>query len=128
MKILVIDDNPKLRLLYQEEFEEEGCEVRAAENARKALAMIDAERPDVVILDICIPGMDGIEALGKIMAKDKTIRVVINTAFSSFKENFMTWTADSYVVKSGDLTELKRRVFEAYGSKEMACSSDEVHS
>jgi DNA-binding response OmpR family regulator len=110
MKMLVVDDNHRLCLLYSEEFEEEGYSVRTAENAKKALGMIDKERSDIVILDIMMPGMDGVEALSKIMAKDKTIKIVLNTAFSTFKDNFMTWMADAYVVKSGDLTELKEKV------------------
>jgi DNA-binding response OmpR family regulator len=46
-----------------------------------------------------MPGMDGIEALGKILGKDKTIPVIINTACGTYKDNFMTWSADAYVVK-----------------------------
>jgi CheY-like chemotaxis protein len=54
--------------------------------------------------------MDGIEALGRILADDKRIPVVLNTAYGTYKDNFMSWAADAYVVKSGDLNELKQTV------------------
>jgi DNA-binding response OmpR family regulator len=59
--------------------------------------------------------MDGIEALGHILSKDGTIPVVLHTAYSSYKDNFMTWSADAYVVKSADLSELKSRLREVLG-------------
>jgi len=114
MKILIVDDNPKLRLLYQEEFGEDGYQVVVAENGKQALEML-THMPDIVILDIMMPGMDGIELLGRILARNKKIKVLMNTAFSNFKDNFMTWPADAYVVKSGDLEELKRKVRELAG-------------
>ena len=88
----------------------EGHEVSLASSGPEALDYLKAKRPDLIILDISMPGMDGIEALGKILAKDKTMPVILNTAYSTYKDNFMTWSADAYVVKSGDLTELKAKI------------------
>jgi DNA-binding response OmpR family regulator len=110
MKILVVDDEEHQRMLYAQEFEADGYEVIDAENGHVALEKAASERPDIVILDICMPGMDGIEALGKILGADFRIPVVLNTAFGGYRENFMSWAADAYVVKSADLTELKRTV------------------
>jgi CheY-like chemotaxis protein len=59
-----------------------------------------------------MPGMDGIETLGKLRAKDRRIPVVLLTAYSTYRENFLTWSADAYVVKSGDLTEYKAKLRE----------------
>jgi len=109
-KLLVVDDDKNLRLLYEQELTEEGHEVTLAGSGPEALDYLKAKRPDLIILDISMPGMDGIEALGKILAKDRTMPVILNTAYSTYKDNFMTWSADAYVVKSGDLTELKAKI------------------
>jgi DNA-binding response OmpR family regulator len=111
-KLLVVDDDKNLGVLYEQELKDEGYEVTLAENARQALDFLEKDRPDLVVLDISMPGMDGIEALGKILAKDKRLPVILNTAYSTYKDNFMTWSADAYVVKSGDLTELKNKIRE----------------
>jgi len=109
-KILVVDDEEHQRRLYAQEFEADGYEVIDAENGRVALEKAASERPDIVILDICMPGMDGIEALGRILGADYRIPVVLNTAYGGYRESFMSWAADAYVVKSADLTELKQTV------------------
>jgi len=109
-RLLVVDDDKNLRLLYEQELQEEGHEVVLAGSGPEALYYLKTKRPDLIILDISMPGMDGIEALGKILARDKTMPVILNTAYSTYKDNFMTWSADAYVVKQGDLTELKAKI------------------
>jgi CheY-like chemotaxis protein len=106
-KVLVVDDDESLRMLYSKELSEEGYEVQAVQSGQDALESIRRSRPDVVILDIKMEGMDGLSVLDKIMDHDKTIPVVLNTAYSTFKSDFSTWSADAYLVKSSDLSELK---------------------
>ena len=62
----------------------------------------------LVVLDIRMPGMDGIAALNAILGKNRRVPVILNTAYPQYKENFMTWGAEAYVVKSSGLTELKQ--------------------
>ena len=69
--------------------------------------MAESENPDLVIMDISMPEMDGIESMGRILSKNNKIPVILNTAYSSYKDNFMTWSADAYVIKRSDLAELK---------------------
>ena len=114
-KLLIVDDEKHLRLLYQTEFEAEGYKVDTAADAMEALGMFEHERYDLVILDIKMPGMDGIEALGKFLGRDNKLPVIINSAYDSYKDNFMSWAADSYVIKSSDLSKLKQKVKEAFG-------------
>ena len=112
-RILVVEDEDNQRLLYRRELEDEGYDVVEASGGRQAIALIEKGlRPDLVILDISMPDMDGIETLGKILSRDNSIPVILNTAYSTYKDNFMTWSADAYVVKSSDLTELKQKVAE----------------
>ena len=84
-KILIGDDEDNQRRLYVQEFEGEGYEVVEAEDGRAALEKAASERPDIVVLDIRMPGMDGIEALGKMLSADYHIPVVLNTAYGSYK-------------------------------------------
>ena len=110
--ILVVDDDEAIRTLLQEELEEEGYKVMIATNARDALKMVEAESLDLVILDIRMPGMDGLEALPRILGLKEGLPVIMNTAYSQYQDSFMSWAADAYVVKSSDLSELKEKVKE----------------
>ena len=110
--ILVVDDDEAIRTLLTEELEDEGYKVLIATNARDALKMVAAEPLDLVILDIRMPGMDGLEALPRILGIKEGLPVIMNTAYSQYQDSFMSWAADAYVVKSSDLTELKEKVKE----------------
>ncbi len=106
IKILIVDDEPHLRLLYETELRRAGYETMTAGNAAQGLEFVQTMKPDLVILDIRMAGMDGIEALQRIIERDNSIPVILNTAFSSYKDNYLTWSADAYVTKSSDVTEL----------------------
>lgn len=110
--ILVVDDDEPIRTLLTEELTEDGYRVITASNARDALKLVENEPLDLVILDIRMPGMDGLEALPRILGKKEGLPVILNTAYSQYKESFMSWAADAYIVKSSDLTELKAKVKE----------------
>ncbi len=118
--ILVVEDDKNQSLLYKRELTEEGYNVFIARDGREAVTMAKLNPPDLVVLDINMPGMDGIEAMGKILGENNKIPIVINTAYSSFKDNFMTWSADAYIVKSADLSELKSTIKEILVKKEGA--------
>lgn len=111
-KLLIVDDETNIRLLYKTEFEYEGYSVTLAENGMECLEKLERSKPDLVILDIKMPGIDGLETLNQILGKNNLIPVIINSAYSSYKDNFMSWSADAYVTKSSDLTELKNKVAE----------------
>lgn len=118
--ILIVEDDPNQRMLYEKELTREGYAVTTAADGAEALQKVHEEKWDLVILDIRMPGMDGIEALGRILAIDRKIPVIINTAYASYKENFMTWAADAYIVKSSDLTHLKNAVMELLAKRKGA--------
>jgi two-component system response regulator (stage 0 sporulation protein F) len=116
-KILVIEDEKNLRVLYQQDFESDGFTVVTAANATEGLSIVEAERPDLVVMDIRLPGMDGLEAMSRLLDKHPRIPVVLNSAYSSYKDSFMSWSADAYVVKSADTGELRARVRELLASR-----------
>jgi len=116
--ILVVEDDKHQRLLLQEELEFDGHMVLAAANAREALDAVARAMPDLVVLDIGMPGMDGLELLGKLMDANNKLPVVIYTAYASYQDNFMSWAADAYVVKQSDLSDLKRSIRNVLGTRQ----------
>jgi len=109
-KLLIVDDDKNMRELLELEFTDHGYLVLAVENAFDGMQVLKDEHVDLVILDIKMPGMDGIEALEKIVSIKRDLPVVIHSAYSHYKENYLTWSAVSYVIKSGNLDELIRTV------------------
>lgn len=110
--ILVVDDDRNLRRLYKAELEAEGYKVRLAENGRQAIDAVTEETPDLVIMDIRMPEMDGLEAMALVLHEQKLVPVIINTAYSCYQENFLAWAAEGYVIKSADLQPLKDKIRE----------------
>ena len=115
--ILLVDDDKNQRLLYEQELKHDGYEVVTASDGKEALGKVQEQLPDIVIMDINMPKMDGIEAMGRILSKNKKVPVVINTAYSNYKDSFMSWAADAYIVKSSDLSELKNTIKEILTKK-----------
>jgi DNA-binding response OmpR family regulator len=110
--LLVVEDDIHQAQLYKQELEEEGYNIILAHDGHEALKKLEENKVELVVLDISMPGMDGIEALGKILGRDNTMPVIIHTAYAHYKDNFMTWTAEHYVIKSSDLGELKVKIRE----------------
>ena len=108
--LLVVEDNLHQRLLYEEELRGEGYSVLTAADGREALEVAQREHPDLVLLDINMPVMDGLDTLGKLLEVDHRIPVIIHTAYPGYQDSFTSWSADAYVMKNSDLTELKQTV------------------
>ena len=116
-KILLVEDNESHRLLYHDELSETGYDVILAANGREALKQLEREKPDLIILDIIMPVMDGMEALGRIIREYRNVPIILNTAYSSYRDDFMSWGAEAFVVKSADLGELKGKVRDILGDQ-----------
>ncbi|MCD6351141.1 MAG: response regulator [Armatimonadetes bacterium] len=111
--ILVVEDDANQRLYYQEELEAAGYEVVTASSGPEAVEKVSAGGIDLVLLDIGMPGMDGIEALARILDIDRELPVILNTAYSDYRDDFMTWTAEAYVTKSSDPSLLHKHIRDA---------------
>ena len=105
--VLIADDEVSIRKLYQRELQQEGYNVVFATNGQEAIRKARESSPDLVIMDIRMPGMDGLEAMGRILEENNQVPVIINTAYSAYQDSFLSWCADAYVTKSSDLTQLK---------------------
>ncbi len=111
--ILIVDDDEHQRLLYEEELEMEGYEVILTSTGQEAVAAVAASEVDCVVLDIAMPGMNGVETMAKMLDIDRQLPIILHTAYPSYKDDFMTWAAEAYVIKSSDLSELKEQIAKA---------------
>jgi two-component system response regulator (stage 0 sporulation protein F) len=128
-RILVVEDEEVLRFLYEEELKSEGYEVLTAGNGKEAVQKVEEGKPDLVILDIVMPVMDGIEALSPILGTERKIPIILHTSHAEYQEDFKSWAADAYVIKSSDLSELKatiRHLFEKGKTPQRVSSSDGI--
>jgi CheY-like chemotaxis protein len=110
IRILLVDDEEHIRLLFKEELEEEGYSIRLASNGYEALEILKTGQFDLVVLDIKMPGIDGIQTLNEIKKLNKEQRVILCSAYGEFKQDFSSWVSDAYVVKSADTRELKETI------------------
>lgn len=111
-KILLVEDEPHLLELYQEELQDEGYEVLSTIDGEEAVLLTKKNLPDLVVLDIKIKKLHGLEVLKKIKEFNKDLPVVLNSAYETFKSDFSSWIADAYLIKSSNLAELKEKIAE----------------
>ena len=114
--ILVVDDNPRNLKLAFDVLEDAGYEVVEAADAEKAQIMIDRNLPDLILMDIALPGMDGLTLTRKIKANERTkhIRIIALTAFAMKGDDRKALAAgcDGYITKPIDIHQLQVQVAE----------------
>lgn len=123
-KVMIVDDEPSIRLLYREEFEDEGYQVAESPDGYQLIEKIDREKPDVVILDIKMADYNGLDLLQEVRKAFRDLPVIISSAYGVFKGDYKTMAADYYVVKSSDLSELKEKVKKALESRSASSAAD----
>lgn len=109
-KILIVDDDESVQLVYKEELEDIGYEVYSVFSGEEALEKIGQISPDLVVLDIKMPGMDGIDVLRQIKESDPSLPVILSSAYPEFKQDISSWASDDYIVKSANLDSLKESI------------------
>lgn len=105
--ILVVDDEPDFLKMIKIRLEANNYKVITAPDGRKAIESIKRDKPDAVLLDIVMPGMDGFKALKEIRSINRNLPVFIITAFST-QERFSLankLSASGFIVKTSDLKE-----------------------
>lgn len=102
-KVLVVDDEPNILLSLEFLMEQAGFDVFTADDGETALEVIDRERPDLVLLDISLPGISGFDVLEKIRSSDdfKKLQVIMLTAHGREveREKGLALGADDYITK-----------------------------
>ncbi|HDM10694.1 MAG TPA: response regulator [Desulfobacteraceae bacterium] len=112
MKILVVDDEEQICELLDKFLSQEGYQVITAATGEEALEKLEEESPQLVLLDIRMPGMGGIECLRKIKEKDEKIGVIMTTAVGdtdTIKEAISLGVND-YILKPIDLDYLGKLI------------------
>jgi DNA-binding response OmpR family regulator len=109
-RVLVVDDDPLLVKLVQTALAAEGLEVIAASNGAEALLAVDSQHPDLIVLDVAMPVLDGFETLRALRAKPETasLPVIMLTARQSDADVVKGWStgADLYITKPFEVQEL----------------------
>jgi DNA-binding NtrC family response regulator len=123
--ILIVDDDSRIRTSLMQGLRKVGDEVRAAENAEAALASLSSAPPDVVVADVRMPGMDGLDLLRILKERAPDTSVIMMTAFDDLSTvaTAMREGAVEFLVKPIDLRQLSRvieRVFEDREAKHRA--------
>jgi two-component system cell cycle response regulator DivK len=112
--ILIVEDNPRNLKLVRDVLGHAGYRTLEAGTAEEGLALARSERPALVLMDVQLPGIDGVEALVRLRADRETaeIPVLALTAFAmkEDRERFLAAGFDGYLEKPLDIRELPRRV------------------
>ncbi len=119
--VLIVEDDRNLLRLYQAELETEGYRVVTAKNGNEAAERVARETPDLIVMDIRMPGRDGLDTMAEILHDYGKIPVILNTSYSSYLDDFMTWAAEAYIIKSADLEPLKNKIREILAARVSPC-------
>jgi two-component system alkaline phosphatase synthesis response regulator PhoP len=111
-KILIIEDNPGIQMSLMDELESEGYKVFTSGNGNEGLKLAKEKNPDLIILDIMLPGMDGYEVCKKIRSEGNTTPVIMLTVKDKEIDKVLGLElgADDYVTKPFSVRELSARV------------------
>jgi len=111
-RILIVDDEDNILKLYRSEFEDEGCEVMTATSGVEALSLVRESEPDLLILDIRLGDESGLELLRQLLEIQPSLSVILNSGYSAYMDDFSSWLADAYLLKSSDTGALREKVRE----------------
>jgi DNA-binding NtrC family response regulator len=127
-KILIVDDEESVRYSFRKIFRDPGCSIVEAANGLEALSVIKKEMPDLVLMDIEMPGLNGLEAIQRVKAMHPQLPVIIITAFGTSERVIaaMKYGAYDYLEKPFDVDRLKALITEALEMKRLSDEDDSL--
>jgi len=128
-KILIIEDNPGIQMSLTDEFEAEGYRVFTAGNGNDGLKLVKEQNPDLIILDIMLPGMDGYEVCKKLRTEGNITPIIMLTVKNKEIDKVLglEFGADDYVTKPFSVRELSARVKTIFRRMEEYSGESEIH-
>ena len=117
--ILVADDDKNTRLLFRTELTLEGYRVILANNGLEALKKIKEETPDLLVLDLKMPNMHGLDVLRVIQKDNKELPIIICTAYEKMLDDYEVWVSHvaGYLIKPIDLDRFKKMIKRSLANK-----------
>lgn len=114
--ILIVDDDENVRVLCERELGEQGYITHSVSSGMEALHFMDKNpQVDLVILDVKMPSLSGVQVLKRLRARKVNVPVILYSDYSDYVNDLLSLLANSYLMKSADLTELKEKVKELLG-------------
>jgi CheY-like chemotaxis protein len=130
LKVMVVDDDPDIRRMLRVFFWTRGLEVAEAENGMQALMLVKREKPDIVLLDIMMPDIDGFEVCRRLKLDPETgsIPIVFISARTGKEhiEQGLSLGADGYVTKPFDPATLLDKIVEVAGALQVPQAANEA--
>jgi DNA-binding NtrC family response regulator len=119
LRVLVVDDEADFLETIVMRLQRRKIDAHGVDGGKKALEIVENERFDVVVLDVLMPGLDGIETLKLLKKKKPFIEVIILTGHGSVESGLqgMQFGAFDYIMKPADLDELLEKIQQAYERK-----------
>ena len=108
--VYVVDDDVGVRKALSFLLVSAGLNVRLYESAKAFLEEVVDPGRCCIVTDVRMPGIDGLETMARMLSRDNRLPIILNSAYSAYRESFLSWSADAYVIKSSDLTELKAKI------------------
>ena len=110
-RILVVDEDEELRMRYRREFEAAGHEAVTV-GAARALQSMRKSKPALVVMEIKLKNVSGLDLMRQMLSSQPSLSVILNSRYDSYRDDFSSWLADAYLLKSDGTTELSRKVHE----------------
>ena len=113
-RVLVVDDQKGVRHLLEELFKKEGYEVNVAVDGRDSIEKVKANTPDIVLMDMKMPNMNGLEASEEIIKYDRNIPIIMMTAYGEMEivQKALEVGVKKYITKPFDIIDLRNLVRE----------------
>lgn len=110
--VLLVDGDRVWSTFCEAELRRDGLDVVVARDGYEALEEIQRSPPDLVVTEIRLAGIDGLDLMARILDRSPRTPVILHTSHPGYRDNFMTWSADAYLLKSLDSAQLRSKVRE----------------